>query len=181
MNEHLKILRIHLIGLSVLTACLLSSYFAGLRPVVSADQRLQQIAREGEWLQSILPQLERELSELTVQLQHRRSLLSDKYSVATAADQPLIGVATELLQRHDIALVNLRETTTADGVANVALQVSAGYDDVIRFLHDVSRLDRPVRIIALNLTPEDDHATHFRVAITLKFPAATAALLASRE
>ncbi len=181
MNDHLKTLRINLIGVSVLTACLLCSYFAGLRPVFVADQQLQQIAHEGEWLQGILPQMEQELSELTLQLQDKRETLADKYSVVTAGHQPLIGIATELLQRHDIALVNLRETSTADGVASLALQVTASYEDLVSFLHVVSQLDRPVRIMSLSLAPEDDQAARFRVAITLKFPVAPASLFASRE
>lgn len=169
MNDHLKTMRIHLVGVSVLAVYLIGSYFAGLRPVVIADQRLQQIAHEGEWLQGILPQMEQEFAELTLQLQDKRSTLAEKYSVATPGDQPLIGIATELLQRHQIALVNLRETANADGATSLALQVTAGYEDWNRFLHDLSRLDRPVRILSFSLAPEDDQATRLNIAITLKF------------
>lgn len=173
MNIHLKSMRIHLIGVSVLAVYLLGSYFAGLRPVVSADQLLQQIAHEGEWLQGILPQMEQEVAELQLQLRDKRAALANKYSIATPSDHPLIGVATELLQRHQIGLVNLRETSTAAGDVSLALQVTTAYEDLIRFLQDVSQLDRPARILSLSLTPEDDHAARFRVAVTLKFPVAT--------
>lgn len=173
MNDHLKTMRIHLIGLCVLAVYLLGSYFAALRPVAIADQRLEQIAHEGEWLQNILPQLEQEVAELQHQLQDKRSLLSDKYSIATPSGRPLIGIATELLQRHQIALVNLRETSSAAGDVSLALQVTAAYEDLIRFLKDLTQLDRPVRILSLSLTPEDDQAARFRVAFTLKFPVAT--------
>lgn len=172
MNEHLKTMRIHLIGISVLAVCLLGSYFAGVRPVVHADQRLQQIALEGEWLQGILPQMELEVEELTFQLKDKRSVLAAKYSVVTPSNSPLIGVATDLLQRHQIALVNLRETANGGGDVSLALQVTAAYEDLIRFLQDLGQLDRPVQISSLNLAPEDDHAARFNVAITLKFPAA---------
>lgn len=181
MNENLKTMRIHAIGISVLGVCLLGSYFAGLRPVVIADQRLQQIAHEGEWLQAILPQMEREIAELTQQLQDKRSALAAKYSITTPGNSPLIGVATELLQRHQIALVNLRETATADGDVNLAIQVTATYDDLIRFLEDLSRLDRPARILSLSLAPEDDQAMRFNVALTLEFPAAPVARLAAES
>ena len=173
MNDHFKTMRIHLIGTSVLAVYVLSIYFAGLRPVVIADQQLQQIASEGDWLQGMLPQMEQELAELQHQLQDKRSLLAEKYSVATPSDRPLIGLATELLQRHHIALVNLRETSNADGSASLALQVTAGYKNLIHLLYDLSRLDRPVRILSLSLAPEDDQAARFRAAVTLKFPVAS--------
>lgn len=173
MNNHLKTMRIHLIGVSVLAVYLLGSYFAGLGPVVSADQRLQQIAHEGEWLQGLLPQMEQQVAEMQLQLRDKQAALAGKYSISTPSDHPLIGVATELLQRHQIALVNLRETSTATGDVSLALQVTTAYEDLVRFLQDVSQLDRPVRVLSLNLTPEDDHAVRFRVALTLKFPVAT--------
>lgn len=170
MNGHFKTIRIHLIGVSVLAVYLIVGYYAALRPVVIADQQFQQIAHDGESLLDILPQLEQELATLHSQLKDRRSALADKYSIATPGDSPLIGVATELLQRHQIALVSLRETSTAGGVVSLTLQVTAAYDDLICFLEDLSRLDRPVRILSLNLIPENDEAIRFNVAITLKFP-----------
>ncbi len=179
MNDHLKTMRIHLIGVSVLAMYLLGSYFAGLRPVVQADQRLQQIALEGEWLQGMLPQMEREIEELTLQLKDKRSALAARYSVATPSNSPLIGVATDLLQRHKIALVNLRETASGGGDVSLTLQVTAAYEDLIRLLKDLSQLDRPVQVLSLNLAPEDERAARFNVAITLKFPTAPVSPLRS--
>lgn len=177
MNAHLKTMQIHVIGVSVLAVYLLGGYFAGLRPMMLADQRLQQIAMEGEWLQNMLPQLEQEIAQLTRQVHDKRNELATKYSVVTANNSPLIGVATELLQQHQIALVNLRETANSSGDVSLDMQITASYEGLLHFLDDLGRLDRPVHIGSLNLVPQDDQANGFRVTITLKFPAGTSGLV----
>ncbi len=170
MNNSFNHFQIHALGLCGLCLCLVAGYYLGLRPVWQAQQQLQAIASEGDNLQSLRPSMELELASLTEHIAAKRQLLAEKYSIATADDQPWVGIVTQLLQQRHVELGSLREEPQgSEGGATIMLQITGTYVDLLGLIDDLRRLDRPARISSLNLSPQDERGENCSALVSVRF------------
>lgn len=170
MNPNLKAIQIHLFGICAVVLCLSCAYVFGVRPVLNAHEQLQQVAIEGEQLQAALPKLETQLVELSEKIAAKKQAIRDNYAIKTYIEQPLIGIVSQLLSNRHMELSNLREESMlSTGDITIALQITGDYLDMVNFLADIQRLDRPARISALTLTPMDELGQRFSSRVSIVF------------
>lgn len=170
MTVNLKSMQVHLAGIASLGVCLLSTYGFGIRPVLQAQEQLQQIIMDAEHLQRLLPSLERDTDSLKVQLASQVKKLQERYPIVTQPGQPLLGIVSKLLAERHIDLVNLREDThTTAGQRTLVLQANSGYEDMLTFVSDLRKLDCPARISHFKITPLDEQGLRCSATLTVHF------------
>lgn len=170
MKLSIKNLSIHLAGLAILGVCLVLAYGFGLRPVVLSQEKHQQAFMELEHLQQLLPTLNSQIVELQQKIAVKERQLQERYSIKTQVGQPLLSTVSALLAKRQISLSNLREENLqANGELMLVLHASSKYQDMIRFVDDLRKLDCPARITTLLLTPSDELGERCTAKITVHF------------
>jgi hypothetical protein len=170
INTKIQKLKIHLLGLLSLGACLACGYAFGLRPVWQVLEAQRQTAVEVTHLLELVPSLEQELAQLKTTISAQQSELRQRYPISIHPDQPLLGTLAQMLASRHISLINLREEAhPSDASVTIVLQTSSDYADMIHFIHDLRQLDRPARITQLSLAPTDPLGERCTAKITVRF------------
>lgn len=152
----MKSIPINMLGLSAITALLLGAYCVGIRPLVQSRDRLKEVRQETEYLatQSVL--LADKNGKLKAQIDERKETLEARYTSIDVPDQPMIETISRLLTRHRLELSNLRKSDRAlEKSLRINLQVEGQYSDLMRFLHDLTRMSIPARIVALQVSARE--------------------------
>lgn len=152
----MKSLHINLIGFSLIGVMALCVYAVGVVPMQRTGRELELARAETHALALGVDQntADNQIVEARIASVHQR--LIERFALATEPGQPIIQTLSKLMQNHQLNLTNLREETHGPNSGiRVDIQVEGSYEDMMRFLHDLGRLDVPARIAALKITPHN--------------------------
>ena len=170
MNFTIRNLSIHLGGIALLGVCLAAGHRFGLHPVLVAQAHHQQAVADLDHLRQLLPTLEEQQVVLRRQIEVKEMLLQERYPIKTQTGQPLLSTVSALLSNRQITLSNLREENQQpNGELTLVFHASSKYQDMVRFVDDLRKLNCPARVTNLLLTPSDEQGEGCTAKITVRF------------
>lgn len=152
----MKTIPINMLGTAAIAVLLLGAYFVGARPLLQSRARLDEVRRETDYLatQSVL--LADKNGELKEQIDEKREALEARYTSIDVPNQPMIETMSRLLTKHQLELSNLRKSDRlAEKSLRINLQVAGQYTDLMRFLHDLTRMSIPARIVTMQVSSRE--------------------------
>ncbi|GAB5403145.1 MAG: hypothetical protein Aurels2KO_13760 [Aureliella sp.] len=150
----MKSIPINLVGAISIVTMLLCVYCIGIAPLFSSQAQLENVIQETQQLARQSSILIRKNDEIQARIDSSEQALEQRYCEIIAPGQPMIETMSRLLTKHDLELSNLRKTDRpAEKSMRINLQIQGGYDSVMRFLYDLSRMSVPARVVSMQVAP----------------------------
>jgi hypothetical protein len=176
--------KIHISGFSALLVCGACIYLFTVRPILQAKQRIEFSNRQTSELSASMSSKAIENARLKEEIEKRSREIQSRFQLITTTKRPAMEIVTNLLEQHRAELINLRqEASLAENADTFSLHLGGHYTDVIQLVDAFRRLDRPVRISALNLAARDDRGLSCtaKLVLTLWRPTARGESMASKS
>lgn len=152
----MKSIPINILGTSAIAVLLLAAYIVGVRPLMQSRARLQEVRQETEYLatQSVL--LTEKNGQLRQEIADKQGALESRYTSIDVPKRPMIEIMSRLLTKHKLELSNLRKSDRlAEKSLRINLQVEGQYSDFMRFLHDLTRMSIPARVVTMQVSSRE--------------------------
>lgn len=156
-------LALQLICAGSVIAMVLGTVFLLLLPYQNRNAMAASEALENYRLHEQSYELQAKREDLQRQSEELDRQLRDSYSRACPANKPLMQVITELLGEAHLELNAfseqvLRTEGESGSLSGTAadLRISGTYGDMCRWLSGLQHLERPVRVVALQLSPRSE-------------------------
>ncbi len=150
----MKSVPINLVGAISIVVMLLCVYCIGIAPLLSSKARLKSVVQETQQLAQQSSILTEKNDEIRARIDTSQRGLEQRYCEIIAPGQPMIETMSRLLTKHELELSNLRKTDRhAERSMRINLHIEGRYDNVMRFLYDLSRMSVPARIVSMQVAP----------------------------
>lgn len=168
MEISIKRAQVHLVGCAIVVALVISTYLLGVWPVRITGDRLQEVLAETKQLEGLVDKLQENNTRIAVEINQRIQRVNAKYILPTD-ERPLLETLALILGKYELDLQNLSEEETGKGMNKFNLSLNGKYDSFMRFLHDIRRLDRPVRVASMSLSSSDSDGESCAAQLSLVF------------
>lgn len=171
---------IHAMGTGALVLMALGFYVFAFLPYANASDRLLEANEQADHLESLEPKLRADHAELLVELEEL-SAVAIKAGPAGEHAMPLLNLVSELLQERGITLKNFSENKDYQFGNLIDVQLEGSYSDCARLIMDIQDLDRPAKIVHLDLTSISKDGDRCLAGASIVFPTKSSARQAAQE
>ena len=168
-----SLLKIHAAGAAIVFALIVFVYSVGIRNALQSRRTLRDARAESRELYQIVHELNQQGDDLEANYAEVIDSIQSKYDQQSEPGLGELDIVAQRLSALNLDLDSLREASGSAGAQKrIELRISGTYESIVRLLHELRRLDRPVRITALNLQPVSNTENEFAASLSLDFFAA---------
>lgn len=169
--------RSHFWMLNVACACALCGLWSvaivwGVLPYWQAAHDAREQAVENYRLQGSLAALRKQEAELQLQVDQLVRTLTKRYDISRPQGETLLDTFTRLIAEHELEMLSFVERARGERPGDgqsIDVRLQGRYTDVCAWLDALSRLSEPVRVAALQLSPQGQNGEQCQARAELTF------------
>ncbi|QDV28125.1 hypothetical protein [Aureliella helgolandensis] len=152
MNGRLNTIPVHGMGIAAILGLLLMTHLFCIRPLLRSQEARDAAYAESVALQDAVHELDAQNGETQAQLAEIADRLEQRLTLKTKPGQPVLETMSQLLELHELELMNFREEPSRSAsLQKIDIQVSGEYAQALSLIDDIRKLDRPACIRAMQM------------------------------